>query len=125
MNDRNRFRRFGRRPHIDLGPGRANHANTNYTPHAATPTQGGVSGVIPWCSRLGAPLLRGAIALRPTEITTQYRDPGEVTSPQIEDGNRRCSGPGPLDIAVTALVCPHPGDWCCWVKTAHPDAGQA
>jgi hypothetical protein len=27
--------------------------------------------------------------------------------------------------AVTASVCPHPGDWRCGVKTSHPEAGQA
>jgi hypothetical protein len=31
MNDGNRFRRFGRSPHIDRGPLRANHRDTNYT----------------------------------------------------------------------------------------------
>src|SRR5262245_38044625 len=39
MNDRNRFRRFGRGPHIDLGPLRANRGNTNHTV-PATPTLG-------------------------------------------------------------------------------------
>ena len=38
MNDGNRFRRDGRRPHIDLGARRANHGNTNYSRTAATPT---------------------------------------------------------------------------------------
>jgi hypothetical protein len=64
MNDGNRFRRFGRSPHIDLGPRRANHGNTNYAV-PRDPDTARISSVILWCSRFGVP----------EGITARYRAP--------------------------------------------------
>ena len=60
MNDGNRFRRFGSSPHIDLGPLRANHGNTNCTVPGDADTAR-ISGVILWCSRLGMPFVRAQL----------------------------------------------------------------
>jgi hypothetical protein len=57
MNDSNRF---GRSPHIDLGPLRANRGNTNYAVPGDADTAR-ISSVILWCNRFGVPLWRGAI----------------------------------------------------------------
>ena len=95
MNDGNRFRRFSRSPHIDLGPRRANHGNTNDA-LPRDPNTARISSVMLWCSRFGD--------------NCSISRPGEITSPQIDDSNRRFSGPGQCDTAVTASVCPHPGD---------------
>jgi hypothetical protein len=63
VNDGNRFRRFGRSPHIDLGPLRANRGNTNYAVPGDADTAG-ISSVILWCSRFGVPF--GAAQLHRT-----------------------------------------------------------
>ena len=68
MNHGSRFRVVGRRPGIDLGPRRANHANTNYTAPGDAQTAR-ISDVILWCSRFGVPFVRGAIAEHLMEIT--------------------------------------------------------
>jgi hypothetical protein len=54
MNDGNRFRRSGRSPHIDLGPQRTNHGNTNYAVPSDADTAR-ISSVVLWCSRFGVP----------------------------------------------------------------------
>jgi hypothetical protein len=54
MNDGNRFGRFGRSPHIDLGPRRANRGNTNYAV-PRDPDTARISSVVLWCSRFGVP----------------------------------------------------------------------
>jgi hypothetical protein len=51
-NGGNRFRRFGRSQHLDLGPLRANRGNTNYAIPRDADTAG-VSSVILWCNRFG------------------------------------------------------------------------
>ena len=75
MNGRNRFRVVGRSPHIDLGPLRANHGNTNYTAPGDADTAG-IGGIIEWCRRLGVPFAQDAIALRLLRITALYRGHG-------------------------------------------------
>ena len=120
MNYGNRFRRLAAARTSISGPGAPITVTPDYTVPGDADTAR-ISSVILWCSRFGVPLWRGAIAPGDNWISR----PGEVTSPQIEDSNRRCSGPGQCDTAVIASVCPHPGDWRCGVKTAHPEAGQA